>query len=122
MESNSSLLLLQFALRVVGAVVCYNQAQTLNRSAGGWAAAGFFVPVISMIVVFCMKRIPYSNEQPNQTTKPFTKYYTAIGIIEVQNTGERKVSINGSPAPNGTYNLNRFESVNVYDGKIKNQI
>ena len=45
-----------------------------------------------------------------------------VGIIEVENTGERKVSINGEPAPDGIYQLNRYESIEVIDGKVKTNI
>lgn len=119
MEQNNSLYLLQFALRIVGVFVCYNQAKALNRSTGGWAVAGFFFPVIAMIWVFCLNRKPNQNNVQPTTLKPFTKYYTENGVIEVETAGERKVSINGNPAPNGNYRLNPFESIEVYDGKIK---
>ena len=42
-------------LRIVAAVVCYNRAKELNRSVGGWAFFGFFMPLVAMIWVYCVK-------------------------------------------------------------------
>lgn len=36
-------------LRVVGPIYCAFKADNLNRKPGGWAIAGFFFPIISMI-------------------------------------------------------------------------
>lgn len=119
MEQISGLLLLSFIFRVIGAIVCYSQAKSLNRDGGGWAIFGFFLPLIAMIWVFCSKPIPYKNEGVNADLKPFTRYYTENGVIEVENGGERKVYINDMPAPNGKYELNRIESIEVFEGKIK---
>lgn len=118
MEQNNGLLLLSFAFRVIGAIVCYSQAKSLNREAGGWSVFGFFFPLIAMIWIFCLKPKPYKNVASNSEPKQFTKYYTDNGVIEVENSGDRKVSINGQPAPNGTYQLNRMEKIEVVDGKI----
>ena len=46
-------------------------------------------------------------------------FETEKGAIEVENGGERKVSLNGISAPNGKYELNRLETIEVFDGKIK---
>lgn len=119
MEQNNGLLFLSLAFRFVGAIVCYSQAKSLNRDAGGWSVFGFFFPLIAMIWVFCLKPKPYKNVISNSEPKPFTKYYTEKGVIEVENGGERKVSLNGITAPNGKYELNRFETIEVFDGKIK---
>ena len=48
-------------LRIVAAVVCYNRAKELNRSVGGWAFFGFFMPLVAMIWVYCIK----PKEQPS---------------------------------------------------------
>ena len=37
MQSEAGVFFVQFILRVIGAVVCYNKANDLNRSSGGWA-------------------------------------------------------------------------------------
>ncbi|WHF52396.1 hypothetical protein QGN23_03730 [Chryseobacterium gotjawalense] len=119
MEQNNTLLIFQFLLRIIGVFICYNQAKTLNRNAGSWAIAGFFFPVIAIIWIFCMKRKPYKNNEPTLGLKPFTKYYTENGLIEVETAGEKRVSINGNTAPDGQYKLNRFETIEVFNGKIK---
>ncbi len=120
-QQNNFLLIFTFALRILGAVVCYKQAKWLNRDGGSWSVFGFFFPIIAMIWVYCLKSKPSrkSHNDENIPLKPFTKYYTEKGVIEVENTGERKVSINGQSAQDGIYQLNRFESIEVYDGKIK---
>lgn len=119
MEQNTGLLFLSFAFRIVGAVVCYRQAKWLNRDAGGWGVLGFFFPLIAMIWVFCLSPKSVKRSEINTTPKPFTKYYTENGVIEVENSGERKVTLNGVPAPDGQYELNRFETIEVFGGKVK---
>lgn len=117
MEHNSLIAFLQLALRIIGLVVCSKQAKYLNRSTGGWAVAGFIFPVIAMIWVYNIKRKPKKNTI--LAAKPFTTYYTQTGKIEVENNGEKKVTIDGKPAPDGKYQLNNLESIDVYHGKIK---
>lgn len=119
MEQNNGLLLLSLAFRIVGVFVCYNQAKSLNRESGVWAIFGFFFPLIAMLWIFCLKPKPYKNELVSTEPKPFTKFYTENGVIEVENGGNRKVSLNGNSAPNGKYELNRFESIEVFDGRVK---
>lgn len=119
MESNNTLSLLYFSLGIVGAIVCYRQAKWLNRNAVEWGIIGFIFPIVAMILIFCLQRKPVKNVAINTSIKPFTKYYTENGVIEVENYGERKVLINGNPASSGRYELNRFETIEVIDGKIK---
>lgn len=122
-HQNNALALFQLALRITGAIVCYKQAKYLNRNSGSWAFLGFLFPIIAMIWVFCLKHKPAKKTNlPQSAPKAFTRYYTERGIIEVENTGERKVSINGEPAPDGIYQLNRYESIEVIDGKVKTNI
>lgn len=117
MDNNSVIAILQLGLRVTGAVVCYKQAKWLNREAGGWAIAGFIFPIIAMIWVYNKKHLPKKNIIV--VPKTFTQYYTEIGIIGVETEGEKKVTINSKPAPDGKYQLNHLESIEVYNGKVK---
>lgn len=52
---NVSITLLQITLRIVGIIVCVNRAQKLKRNTLGWGAFGFFLPIVAMICVYCMK-------------------------------------------------------------------
>lgn len=117
MKINDPFLLSQI-LRIVAAIICYNQAKWLNRDAGFWAVLGFFFPVISTILIFFLKAIPIKVKTLNVALRPVTKYYTDSGIIEVENIGERRVSINGKTATDGKYVLNKFESIEVLNGTI----
>lgn len=117
MEQNNPFYLLILVVRVICTILCYNQAKSINRNAISWAVAGFIFPIIATIWVFSLKNI----RQPIEISppKPFTKYYTQKGVIEVETGGEQRVTINGKPAPNGKYELNRFETIEVFEGKIK---
>ena len=54
-------------LRIVGAIVCVNKAKELNRSTGGWGFFGFFMPIIAMIWVNCMKpNVEWENKSDLQ--------------------------------------------------------
>lgn len=50
-------IILSLILRIAGAIVCYNKAEKLNRSKGGWGRFGIFFPLIAIIAIYCMK--PY---------------------------------------------------------------
>lgn len=115
MEQNNFLPLLTIGLRIIGAIFCYRQAKWLNRNAVGWSLAGFIFPIIAMIWVYNL-----SSKKTKIKEVPFsTKYYTKNGVIEVENEGERKVFVNQKPAPDGNYQLNNFEAINVLDGRIQ---
>ncbi len=47
-------LLMMVAPSVISGVLCYKHAQRLNRNAAGWGGFGLFVPVLAVIIVFCM--------------------------------------------------------------------
>ena len=53
--SRSMFLIFSFILRMIGVVVCSGKARKLNRSEGGWGFFGFFMPIVAMIWVNCMK-------------------------------------------------------------------
>lgn len=122
MEQSNFFAIISFILRIVGAIVCSNQAKWLNRNSGSWAIIGFFFPIIAMIWIFCLNAKPIKNNNISSRPKSSTKYYTKSGIIEVENEGERKVLINGQLALTGTYELNRIEPIEVIDGKINKLI
>lgn len=115
MEQNSFLPLLFLGLRIIGAIFCYKQAKWLNRNTVGWTFAGFIFPIIAMIWVYNLS----SKKTKSKEISFSTKYYTKNGVIEVENEGERKVLINEKPAPDGNYKLNRFETIDVLDGRIQ---
>lgn len=113
---NSFIGFLQIALRITGAIVCYKQAKWLNRDVGGWLIAGLIFPIIAMIWVYNKKHIPKKNIISDP--KPFSTYYTENGVITVEREGEKRVTINDKPSPNGKYQLNHLESIEVFDGKV----
>lgn len=51
------LLILQFILRIVGAIVCSNKAKELNRNSRSWGFFGFIFPIIAMIWINCIKPV-----------------------------------------------------------------
>ena len=53
--SRAMLMIFLLILSIVGAVVCSNRAKELNRSTGSWGFFGFFMPIIAMIWVNCLK-------------------------------------------------------------------
>ncbi|MFN4763705.1 hypothetical protein ACKGJN_11315 [Gillisia sp. Q332] len=55
METEAATVLIQLALRIIGAVVCTQRAEKLNRSQTGWGIFGFIFPIIAMIAVYFMK-------------------------------------------------------------------
>ena len=58
MEDGSAIfIVLGFILRIVGAIVCSNKAEELNRSTGGWGFFGFVSPIIAMIWIQFMKPV-----------------------------------------------------------------
>lgn len=59
------LVIIQFGLRIVGAVVCVNKAKSLNRSTGGWGFFGFVMPIIAMIWIHFMKPVMKWEENAN---------------------------------------------------------
>lgn len=62
------ILIFTLLLRIVGAVVCVNKAKELNRSTGGWGFFGFFLPVIAMIWVHCIKpKVVWDSNVETQT-------------------------------------------------------
>lgn len=59
-------LILTLVFRVVGAVVCYNKAEKLNRSTGGWTFFGIILPLIAIIWIQFMKpKIDWDNNVNN---------------------------------------------------------
>lgn len=48
-------LIFSLILRMVGAGVCSSKAKDLNRSVGGWGFFGFFMPIVAMIWINCLK-------------------------------------------------------------------
>jgi hypothetical protein len=57
MQSEAGVFFVQFILRIIGAMVCYNKAKELNRSSGGWAFFRFALPILAMIWVQFMKPV-----------------------------------------------------------------
>lgn len=55
MEAEGATVIIQLLLRIVGAVVCSQRAEKLNRSQTGWGIFGFIFPIIAMIAVYFMK-------------------------------------------------------------------
>lgn len=53
----SIVLIIGLGLRIVGTVVCINKAKQLNRDTTGWGIFGFFLPLIAMIWIYCMKPV-----------------------------------------------------------------
>ena len=53
--SRAIIIIFTLLLRVVGAIVCSNKAKELNRSSGSWGFFGFFMPIVAMIWVNCLK-------------------------------------------------------------------
>ena len=41
-------------LRLGAPIYCGIRAERLNRSVGGWAILGLFLPIISMIIISCL--------------------------------------------------------------------
>lgn len=115
MEQNNPFYLLILVARIICTILCYNQAKSVNRNPISWAIAGFLFPIIATIWVFSLKNI----RQPIEISppKPFIKYYTQNGVIEVETGGEQRVTIDGKPASNGKYELNRFNTIEVVDGR-----
>lgn len=44
-------------LRLGAPIYCGIRAEKLNRSVGGWAILGLFLPIISIIIISCLKPI-----------------------------------------------------------------
>ena len=66
MQSEAGVFFVQFILRVIGAVVCYNKANDLNRSSGGWAFFGFALPILARIWIQFMKPVvDWRSDQEN---------------------------------------------------------
>lgn len=57
--------IIQLVLRIVGAVVCVNKAEKLNRSTGGWGFFGFVSPILAMIWIRFMKPVIKWDENMN---------------------------------------------------------
>jgi hypothetical protein len=56
MEGVEMLLLIGIVLiRLFGMFGCATKAEELNRSVGGWGFLGFMMPIVSMIIVYCLK-------------------------------------------------------------------
>ena len=53
--SRAMIIVFTLILRFVGAIVCSNKAKELNRNTGGWGFFGFFMPIVAMIWVNCLK-------------------------------------------------------------------
>ena len=51
------IVIMQLALRIIGAIVCVNRAKELNRSTGTWGVLGFIFPIIAMIWIYCLKPV-----------------------------------------------------------------
>lgn len=70
-ESNMILIIILLVLRIIGMVVCYNDAQKLNRSSLGWGFFGFISPIFAMILIRFMKPIIVwdSNVNLNKPTE-----------------------------------------------------
>lgn len=62
MNDQGVIVIIQLALRIVGAIVCTNKAKSLNRSTGGWGFFGFVMPIIAMIWVHCIKPVMQWDE------------------------------------------------------------
>ena len=58
-----AILIIQFFLRVIGAIVCINKANQLNRSTGGWGFFGFVLPITAMIWIQFMKPVIRASER-----------------------------------------------------------
>lgn len=54
-EVNGFVAVFGLVLRIIGALVCSSKAKDLNRNSTGWGVFGFFMPIIAMIWVYCMK-------------------------------------------------------------------
>ena len=62
-SSNAGVLILVLIVRLVGIIVCVNKAKELNRSQGGWGLFGFFMPIVAMIWVHCIKpKVKWENQ------------------------------------------------------------
>jgi hypothetical protein len=62
--SEGVFVIIGLVLRIIGAVVCSNKAKELNRSTTGWGFFGFFIPIIAMIWVHCIKpKISWDKDQ-----------------------------------------------------------
>lgn len=59
-------ILIQLALRIIGAFVCSNRAKELNRSSGSWGFWGFIFPIIAMIWIYCLKPITIWDKNENK--------------------------------------------------------
>jgi len=58
------LIIIQIALKIVGAIVCASKAGKLNRRELGWGIFGFFLPILAMIIVHCLKpKIDWHGEK-----------------------------------------------------------
>lgn len=45
-------------IMAVGALISGLIASSKNRTAAGWAVIGFFVPLLSMIILLCLSPLP----------------------------------------------------------------
>ncbi len=55
------LLIFQLVIRFIGAIVCYNKSKELQREPTGWVVFGFFIPIIAMIWIYCLKPKGFGN-------------------------------------------------------------
>lgn len=56
--------ILAIIIPVTGCIVCAMRASNLNRSALGWGIFGFFLPIVALIVIFCLKpKIDWHEEK-----------------------------------------------------------
>ncbi len=69
MNDQGVIVIIQLALRIVGAIVCTNKAKSLNRSTGGWGFFGFVMPIIAMIWVHCIKPVMQWDENVKINSK-----------------------------------------------------
>ena len=65
-DLNPGLLIFSLLLSVCGAFVCSDKAKKLNRDSTAWGLFGFFLPIVAMIWVNCVKpKVAWNN--PDKT-------------------------------------------------------
>jgi hypothetical protein len=57
--------ILGLIIRIVGVIVCYNKAKSLNRSPEGWGFFGFIAPIMAMIWIQFKKPVLKFEEPTN---------------------------------------------------------
>ena len=58
--------LLLLIFRIIAIVVCVNKAKELNRSSSNWGLFAFFMPLVALIVVHCVKsKVVWDNNVDN---------------------------------------------------------